>query len=166
MKRMCSSVYQVTTRPKKRYPIIWSKSSLALSMQTQVHCKCYTQYHGLNRTYISASPGLLNLRQIFFAMYDMLLHTDKHNYSLPRHSNNGRIDTGALWAQLRKEITWIDQPPNTNPAASYGHIMGGYDAQYYVYKYAEVFSADMFSLFKVCAPTSGSLRHTLNYFCL
>lgn len=70
-------------------------------------------------------PGLMNRRQIFFALYDMLLHTNQHSYAVPRHPDTGHPDTGKLWAQLRKELNWIDQPPNTNPATSFGHLMGG-----------------------------------------
>jgi hypothetical protein len=42
------------------------------------------------------------------------------------HSSEEDVDTGALWRQLRKEITLIPEAENANPAASFGHIMGGY----------------------------------------
>jgi Zn-dependent oligopeptidase len=71
--------------------------------------------------------GLMNRRQGFFTTYDMLLHTTQKNARpLPRHADSGRIDTAKAWAQLRKDITWTEQPPNTNPAASFGHLMAGY----------------------------------------
>lgn len=79
----------------------------------------------MRHAYLGWRTGLFNRRQIFFALYDTLLHTNQHSYPVPRHPDTGRIDTGKLYAQLRKELTWVNQPAGTNPAASFGHIMGG-----------------------------------------
>lgn len=86
----------------------------------------------------NADTGLLNSRQIFFGMFDQTIHS----------SDDETIDTAALYDQFRQKYTGISAPPGTNGAASFGHLMGGYDAQYYGYLYSQVFSADMFTQFK------------------
>lgn len=46
------------------------------------------------------------------------------------------------------EISLLPPHEGTFPLASFGHIMGGYDASYYGYMWAEVFGDDMFSRFE------------------
>ncbi len=77
------------------------------------------------------------LRQNFFAQYDMTLHTlDK------------TPDTTKLYFDLTKKICRIHLTKNTIPQASFGHIMGGYDAGYYGYLWSEVMAEDFFSEFQ------------------
>merc|ERR1712130_364909 len=85
----------------------------------------------------NAGVALFNLRQLFFGFFDMECHTRK-----------GKIDSGEVYAKLRKEVSLIEGQPGTNGAASFGHLMGGYDSSYYGYLYSEVFSVDMFEQFK------------------
>ena len=59
-----------------------------------------------------------------------------------------KIDTAALWAKLKPKLTFMDQTPGTNPAASFGHILGGYESQYYGYLWSLVYSCDLFSEFE------------------
>ncbi|CAI5722575.1 unnamed protein product [Hyaloperonospora brassicae] len=80
----------------------------------------------------NATTGLTNKRQLLFATFDRMIH------STPK-SNSAE-----LLGQLQSEIMLIDMTPGTNFAASFGHLAGGYDAQYYGYLWSEVFSTDMF----------------------
>ena len=81
--------------------------------------------------------GGMYLRQNFFAQYDMTLHTaDK------------TPDTTKLYFDLNKKIRGGSLTKNTIPQASFGHIMGGYDAGYYGYLWSEVIAEDFFSEFE------------------
>lgn len=77
------------------------------------------------------------LRQNFFAQYDMTLHTLPHT-----------PDTTKLYYDMMKQICRIHLTKNTIPQASFGHIMGGYDAGYYGYLWSEVIAEDFFSEFE------------------
>lgn len=83
----------------------------------------------------NVNAALFNLRQIFFGWFDMTVHTDK---------DPGSIDSTELWATLRPEITLVPSLEGVYPVATFGHIMGGYDAGYYGYLWSLVYSADMF----------------------
>lgn len=95
----------------------------------------------------NANAGLMNKRQLLFATFDQLIHS------------RAKSDTAQVLKQLQSEIMLIDMTPDTNFAASFGHLAGGYDAQYYGYMWSEVFSMDMFaSRFKtegLMNPTTG-----------
>ncbi|KAJ1657427.1 metalloendopeptidase [Dispira simplex] len=100
----------------------------------------------------NACAGLFNLRQLFFGIFDLKVHTQPE----------GKVDVIQEWRKMRKDITMIqdaEEGETTWPAAGFGHIMGGYDAGYYGYMWSQVFSADMFfSRFKkegVMNPKTG-----------
>ena len=85
--------------------------------------------------------GMQMLRQIEFALFDMLIHCDF------------KPDAGKTVLQLldevRKEIAVILPPDFNRFPNSFAHIFaGGYAAGYYSYKWAEVLSADAYSLFE------------------
>ncbi|KAL6047635.1 metalloendopeptidase [Balamuthia mandrillaris] len=108
----------------------------------------------------NVNTALLNKRQIFFSLFDMTVHTlaEEEQKKNKKELVEGTAD---LWRDLRKSITLIEQQPDTNPAASFGHIVGGYDAQYYGYKYSQVFAADMYSLFQEAAQKNSSSASSL-----
>jgi oligopeptidase A len=85
--------------------------------------------------------GLAMLRQIEFAVFDMRLHHDFDPASGLR-----ALD---LLNEVRKQVAVLHPPAYNRFPNSFGHIFGGgYAAGYYSYKWAEVLSADAYSLFE------------------
>ena len=90
--------------------------------------------------------GLQTLRQIEFALFDMLLHTS--------HKPGDNIM--ALQQQVRDEVAVLHPPAWSRTAHTFGHIFaGGYAAGYYSYKWAEVLSADAYAAFEETAGKDG-----------
>lgn len=85
--------------------------------------------------------GLFLVRQMEFALFDMLIYS--------------QTDSGSLknWADVlqavRQEVAVIQPPEYNRFANSFGHIFeGGYSAGYYSYAWAEVLSADAYAAFE------------------
>ncbi|KAJ2589278.1 metalloendopeptidase [Coemansia sp. RSA 1722] len=80
--------------------------------------------------------GLFNLRQVFFGLFDMAIHD----------TADGKVDAKAIYNQLRQDVSLFKNgSDDTWGMATFGHMMGGYDAGYYGYLWSEVFSADMYA---------------------
>ena len=91
--------------------------------------------------------GLSTLRQIEFALFDMLLHTEHDPAS----------DFMPLLAKVRAEVAVLKAPAFSRTAHTFSHIFaGGYAAGYYSYKWAEVLSADAYAAFEETADEDGS----------
>ncbi|HEX7455084.1 MAG TPA: M3 family metallopeptidase [Gallionella sp.] len=85
--------------------------------------------------------GLQSLRQIEFALFDMLMHSD--------FEAGGGKTILQLLDEVRKEVAVLIPPEFNRFPHSFSHIFaGGYGAGYYSYKWAEVLSADAYSLFE------------------
>ena len=80
----------------------------------------------------NANAGILNMRQIVLGSFDQAIHTAP------------KADTAAELARISAQLLKVPVTPGTNMAANFGHLAGGYDAQYYGYMWSDVFSADMF----------------------
>jgi oligopeptidase A len=91
--------------------------------------------------------GLQTLRQIEFALYDMLLHTAPAPITDPM----------ALLNQVRAEVAVMQAPAYSRTPHTFSHIFaGGYAAGYYSYKWAEVLSADAYAAFEETASAEGT----------
>ena len=91
--------------------------------------------------------GMQTLRQIEFALFDMLLHTE----------HDPKADFQPLLDSVRQEVAVVQPPPFARTAQTFSHIFaGGYAAGYYSYKWAEVLSADAYAAFEETANADGS----------
>ncbi len=83
-----------------------------------------------------ADAGIHYLRQLAFANIDMIYHTAEN------------VDSTEVYKKAMKEIMLVPIQEGSNPHASFGHLMGGYDAGYYGYLWSEVYAQDMFTRFE------------------
>ena len=96
------------------------------------------------------NEALANLRQLFFGIFDMTVHEPAS------HAAVEAIDTTVLFNKLRSEVVPVEGPEALglgwawgHGEATFGHLIGGYDAGYYGYLSSQVYSMDMFdSVFK------------------
>jgi len=86
--------------------------------------------------------GLRTLRQMFLGRLD-----------LDMHSSSGPVDIEEIY-RTSHELTQLPFHEETFFPAVFGHLMGGYDAGYYGYLWAQVYGDDMFSVFESEGITS------------
>ena len=90
--------------------------------------------------------GMQTVRQIEFALFDMLLHTE----------HDPKADFQPLLDSVRQEVAVVQPPPFARTAQTFSHIFaGGYAAGYYSYKWAEVLSADAYAAFEESVTPDG-----------
>jgi oligopeptidase A len=102
--------------------------------------------------------GMQTVRQIEFSLFDMRLHGD--------FDPNGKTSALDLIEQVRDEVAVVRPPKWNRFPNGFSHIFaGGYAAGYYSYKWAEVLSADAYSMFEengvLCAETGRRFWHEI-----
>ena len=102
--------------------------------------------------------GMQTLRQIEFALFDLLIHAQTP--TLDYEGILATLDT------VRSDIAVMQTPDYNRFANGFSHIFaGGYAAGYYSYKWAELLSADAFSKFEeegIFNPATGkSFRESI-----
>jgi thimet oligopeptidase len=86
-----------------------------------------------------ANSGLTNCRQLTLGIVDLLLHTQKIN---------SEEDIYKLYEDVCINISGLPNTPGTCKLATFGHIAGGYDSQYYGYMWSKVFADDIYNKLK------------------
>ncbi len=95
--------------------------------------------------------GMQTLRQVEFALFDMLLHS----------ASSPTPDFLAVLQAVRDEVAVLPSPAFSRTPHTFSHIFaGGYAAGYYSYKWAEVLSADAYAAFEESALPNGSANPT------
>ncbi|ELR09227.1 hypothetical protein VC83_01861 [Pseudogymnoascus destructans] len=134
----------------------------APSQMLENWCWAPAQLKGLSKHYVSGeaipddliekligtkhvNDALFNLRQLHFGTFDMAIHTPK------THEEAIGLEVSELYNTLRMQISGMKGPEALgqgnawgNGPATFGHLIGGYDAGYYGYLSSQVYSADMF----------------------
>jgi len=99
-----------------------------------------------------ANVATTTCRQLVFGLFDQDIHTREN------------ADTAQCFSNAHSLVMGNPAPEGTNFAAQFGHMAGGYDAQYYGYMWSEVYSEDMFqTVFKetgVLSPEGGMKYRT------
>jgi thimet oligopeptidase len=102
---------------------------------------------------ISRMLALKHLRDGGSGTFQALLAT----YDMTLHSSGADVDPTALWMKMYGELTPLPEVEGVLRAASFGHLMSGYDAGYYGYLWSKVYAQDLFTRFE----REGAMNRTL-----
>ena len=80
--------------------------------------------------------GYSYTKQLTYALFDMTIHTQ-----------DGPVDVNDVYLNVYREVMGQEPLAGQRFPASFGHMMGGYDAGYYGYLWSEVYAEDMFTQF-------------------
>lgn len=89
------------------------------------------------------NQGYRYTRQLMLATFDMTIHTQ-----------SGAVDVTKVYNGLYKDFIGVEPVPGAHFPATFGHMMGGYDAGYYGYLWSEVYAADMYTRFEAGGLTN------------
>ncbi len=99
--------------------------------------------------------GMATVRQVEMGLTDMLIHAEYDT----AHAGDA-ASPQAIHDAVRREVAVTPRAPYDRFLDSFSHVFaGGYAAGYYSYKWAEVLSADAYSLFEeegVLSPVAGA----------
>ena len=87
--------------------------------------------------------GYSYTKQLTYALFDMTIHTQ-----------DGPVDVNDTYLNVYREVMGQEPLEGQRFPASFGHMMGGYDAGYYGYLWSEVYAEDMFTQFPTTNLTS------------
>lgn len=126
----------------------WEKDSIKIFSK---------HYHTGNQLDDKTIQNLLNIKnllngfhlrkQLCLSKFDILIHSDQKLISILKESKNEKVKSKIIYniyKNLEKNLVGVPTINNTFFPASFEHIAGGYDAQYYSYIWSEVYAADMF----------------------
>lgn len=112
--------------------------------------------------------GLQMQRQLEFALFDFNLHINycSENPAQEQEQDQEKNQIQQILDKTRQQVSVLNTPKFNRFQHSFSHIFSGsYSAGYYSYKWAEVLSADAFSLFEengIFDAATGSLfLHTI-----
>jgi oligopeptidase A len=88
--------------------------------------------------------GLATVRQLEMGLFDMRVHAEYE-----AAGGAAKRTPQEILAEVRREVAVVPRAPYDRFLESFTHVFaGGYAAGYYSYQWAEVLSADAFSLFE------------------
>lgn len=90
--------------------------------------------------------GSLYSRLLLNSLEDMRFHTATEP-----------VDVTEVWYETYEEIMGTRPLPDTHQPASFGHLMGGYDAGYYGYLWSKVYALNIVNAFKEDGMTNPTL---------
>lgn len=85
-------------------------------------------------------------KQLTYALFDMTIHTQ-----------DAAADVNDVYLNVYREVMGQEPLAGQRFPASFGHMMGGYDAGYYGYLWSEVYAEDMFTQFPTENLTSSEV---------